>query len=56
MTIDTSTAVGAVSLEAAKEHLRVDWHGDDDLIRSLVLAATQMAAHELQRDPYRVWL
>ena len=23
MTIDTSTAVGAVSLEAAKEHLRV---------------------------------
>lgn len=50
MTIDTSTAVGAVSLEAAKEHLRVDWHGDDDLIRSLVLAAaTQMAEHELQR-------
>lgn len=49
MTIDTSTAVGAVSLEAAKQHLRVDWSGEDDLIRSLILAATQMAEHELQR-------
>ncbi len=49
MSVDTSTAIAAVSLEEAKAHLRVDEDADDALIDSLCLAATQMAEHELQR-------
>lgn len=49
MGVDTSTAVSAVSLEEAKKHLRVEIDTDDDLIKSLCLAATQVAEHEMQR-------
>lgn len=49
MSVDTKTAVSAVTLEAAKAHLRVDMTDDDDLISALCLACTQMAEHELER-------
>ena len=49
MSVDVATALPAVSLEEAKLHLRVDSCADDDLIRVLCLACTQLAEHELQR-------
>lgn len=49
MSVDTKTAVSAVSLEEAKAYLRVDDDASDDEIESLCLSATQMAEHELQR-------
>ena len=49
MAVDTATALPAVSLETAKAHLRIDYCADDDLIRALVLSATERAEHELQR-------
>ncbi len=48
MSIDTSTAIAAVTLAEAKLHLRVDHTSEDTLIESLALSATQMAEHELQ--------
>lgn len=49
MPIDTETALPAVTLVAAKLHLRVDHDSEDALIETLILAATQAAEHELQR-------
>lgn len=49
MGIDTSTALPAVTLEEAKQHLRIDYSDEDTLITSLIIAATQMAEHEIQR-------
>lgn len=49
MSIDTATAIAAVDLDEAKQHLRIDHDADDTLIQSLILSATQMAEHELQR-------
>ena len=48
MGIDISTALPAVDIDTAKEHLRVDFPDDDGLIESLVLSATQLAEHEIQ--------
>lgn len=47
--IDTTTAISAVTLEDAKQHLRVEHTADDKLIEALCLACTQMAEHELGR-------
>ena len=49
MSVDTTTAESAVTLEEAKAHLRVDSYDEDSLITSLCLAVTQMCEHELQR-------
>lgn len=44
--------VPIVTLEEVKAHLRVDYDFEDDLIKSYIDAATQMAEHILQRrDP-----
>ena len=49
MSVDTNTAIAAVSLEEAKAYLRVDDDASDEEIEGLCLAATQLAEHELQR-------
>ena len=49
MSIDTASALPAVSIEEVKAHLRLDTSADDDLIQTLMLAVTQRAEHELQR-------
>ena len=49
MSVDTASALPAVSLEEVKAHLRLDTSADDDLIKTLMLAVTQRAEHELQR-------
>lgn len=49
MSVDTKSAVSAVTLDEAKAHLRVDHDADDALIEALCLSCTQMAEHELQR-------
>ena len=43
-------AVPIVTLEEVKAHLRVDYDFEDDLIKSYIDAATQMAEHILQRE------
>lgn len=40
---------GAVSLQEAKSHLRVEISDEDDIIGNLIIAATSMAEHELGR-------
>ena len=47
--INTATAKSCVTIDEAKLHLRVEHDEDDNLIRALCLAVTQMAEHELQR-------
>jgi hypothetical protein len=49
MSIDTRTAVCAVTWEEARAHLRVDCDFDKELIMSLCLACTQMCEHEMQQ-------
>lgn len=49
MSIDTSTAVAAVSLSDAKAHLRVESNDEDALISAICLAVTQIAEHTLQK-------
>lgn len=48
MSIDTSTALPAVSLASAKLHLRIDHSDEDALVSALIISATQLAEHELQ--------
>lgn len=45
--LDTRKAIGAVTLEEAKRHLRVEHDADDELIKTLILAVTQMCEHEI---------
>lgn len=45
--LDVSTAVDAVTLEEAKQHLRVDHDADDAFIKGLILACTQLCEHEI---------
>lgn len=49
MLIGPTSTPAAVELEAAKLHLRVDNQEEEFLIMSLIVAATQMAEHELGR-------
>jgi len=49
MSIDTSTALAAVSLSDAKAHLRVEINDEDALISAICLAVTQIAEHMLQK-------
>lgn len=42
--------VPIATLEEVKAHLRVDYDFEDDLIKSYIDAATQMAEHILQRE------
>jgi hypothetical protein len=49
MAVDVSTAVAAVTLAEARAQLRDPPVADDTMINLLMLSATQMAEHELQR-------
>lgn len=44
---DVSTAINAVTLEEAKQHLRVDHDADDEFIKRLILSCTQLCEQEI---------
>lgn len=44
---DTSTAISAVKLEEVKQYLRVDHNDDDELIKRLTLACTELCEQEI---------
>lgn len=48
MTLELPTS-GAVTLQEAKFHLRVEISDDDEIINNLIIVATSMAEHELGR-------
>ena len=47
---DPKTCIGAVSLDRAKEHCRIDDDEEDSLVNAFIVAATQHAEHVLGRE------